>query len=145
MREAGGRRPVPDIRYRVEMTSGMPVVAAPAAIDFTTKDELRTILHDLAADGHATVVVDMTHTPLCDSGGLSVLVRAHRRAVAKEGGLRLVISADGPVVRALDLTGVGRFIPTFRSTEEALAASPPRPSQDLNGDAHPPGRLAEGT
>jgi hypothetical protein len=31
----------------------------------------------------------------------------HRRAAAKGGGLRLVISADSSVVRTPDLTGVG--------------------------------------
>ena len=109
-----------DSSYRVEMVSGMPVVAAPAAIDITTADELRRILLDSVADGHATVVVDMTGTQLCASDGFSVLVGAHRRAVAKGGGLRLATAADGSVARALDLTGVGRFIPTFSSLKEAL-------------------------
>lgn len=144
---------MPDMRYRVEIISGMPVVAALAAIDITTTDELRKILLDLTADGHATVIVDMTSTPLCDSGGFSVLVRAHRRAVAKDGGLRLVTSAAGPVVRALDLTGVGRFIPTFSSLEEALAGPPAagavpvpsRPSPELRHHARQPGSPAEGT
>jgi anti-anti-sigma factor len=144
---------VPETRYRVETIGGMPVVAALAAIDISTTDELRKILLDLTADGHATVIVDMTSTPLCDSGGFSVLVGAHRRTVAKYGGLRLVTSAAGPVVRALDLTGVGRFIPTFSSLEEALAASPAgvavpvpsRPSSNLPNDALQPGSPAEGT
>jgi anti-sigma B factor antagonist len=116
---------VPDSEYRVEIISGMPVVAAPAAIDISTTDELRGILMDAAADGHATVVVDMTRTRFCDYLGLSLLVWAHRRAVARGGGIGLVVPAGGPVVRALDLTGVGRFIPTFSTLEGALAARPP--------------------
>ena len=69
-----------DSRCRVEMISGMRVVVAPAAIDVTTTDELRRILLDSVADGHATVAVDMTRTRSCSSAGFSVLVGAHRRA-----------------------------------------------------------------
>lgn len=113
-----------DSRYPVEMMSGLPVVAAPAEIDVTTADELRWVLLRVAADGHATVVVDMSRTRLCPPAGLSVLVGAHRRAKSEGGGVRLAVPADSPLVRALDLTGVGRFIPTFISLAEALAAQP---------------------
>jgi anti-anti-sigma regulatory factor len=98
------------------------------------------------------VVVDMTGTRVCGFVGFSVLVRAHRRAVAEGGGLRLVIPADGPVVRALDLTGVSRFIPSFSSREEAFAARPaadsaaerPQDCAQLRSGVHQPGGLAEG-
>jgi anti-sigma B factor antagonist len=111
---------MPDIRYRIKVTSGLPVVAAPAEIDTTTADQLRMALLGAAADGHMTVVVDMTRTRFCDSAGLSVLVRAHRQALADGGELRLVIPADGAVVRILTLTGMDRLIPSFDSVEEAL-------------------------
>lgn len=120
-----------DSRYQVEMTSGLAVVATSAEIDAITADELRQALLDAAADGHVTVIVDMTRTRFCHSGGFGVLVGAHRRALAEGGGLRLATSPDGPLIRALDLTGVGRFIPTFGSLGAALAAEPCR--RDLAG------------
>jgi hypothetical protein len=46
---------VADLRYGVEMISGMPVVVAPATIDVTTADHLRRVLLDAAAVRHATV------------------------------------------------------------------------------------------
>ena len=61
---------------RIETISGMRVVAAPAAIDITTADELGRILLDSAVGGHATVVVDMTRTRTCDSASFSMLVWA---------------------------------------------------------------------
>jgi anti-sigma B factor antagonist len=115
---------VTDSRCRVETICGLRVVAAPAVVDVNTTDELRQALLDSAVDGHATVVVDMTGTRSCDSEGLAVLVTAHRRGLAEGGGLRLAVPADGRVARALDLTGVDRFIPSFSSLEEALAAGP---------------------
>jgi anti-anti-sigma factor len=106
------------------MISGVPVVATPATIDITTRDELRRIFRASAAAGHAPVVVDMTRTRSCPAAGFSTLVRAHRQALSEGCALRLAVPADGPLARDLDLTGVGRFIPTFTSVAEALAAGP---------------------
>jgi len=124
---------VPEAKYPVEMISGVPVVTAAADIDVTTADQLRLVLLEAAARGHTTVVVDMTRTQFCDCSGLGVLVRAHKRALGEGGGLRLVISADGEVIRIFTLTSVHRFIPCFGSLQEALlqrpAATPIRPSR----------------
>src|SRR6516164_2537044 len=81
---------MPGVRFPV-MINGIPVVTAPAEIDIITAGQLRTVLLHSAAHGHAAIVVDMTGTRFCDSTGFSVLVRAHRRAVADGGGVRLVI------------------------------------------------------
>lgn len=131
---------MPDVSYLVEMITGVPVVTPPAEIDLTTADRFRLVLLEAAAHGDATVVVDMTHTKFCDSAGLSVLARAHKRALEEGGELRLVIPAGGAVFRIFTLTSLHRFIPRFGSLQEALpqrpAAAPippsrPRPSPGL--------------
>lgn len=106
------------------MSGGVPVITTPAEIDINTADELQAVLSDWRTRGHATVVVDMTGTRFCDSAGLTELVRAHRRAVADGGGLRLVISADEAILRIFTLVGVDRVIPRFTSLEQALARAP---------------------
>ena len=110
---------MPGIRFPLTV-NGVAVVTAPVEIDITTAEQLRTVLLDAGSDGHATVVVDMTQTRFCDCSGLSVLVRAHRRAMAEGGGLRLVLPADGPVVRVVTVTGLDRLIPCFGSLGLAL-------------------------
>lgn len=115
---------VSEIRYRCKMTGGVPVVTAPAEIDITTADQLRAVLLDAAARGHATVVVDLTRTRFCDSCGLHTLLRAHKLARADGGELRLVVPADGPVPRIFTLMCLDRLIPCFASLEEALAQAP---------------------
>ena len=52
----------------------------------------------------------MSRTRFCDSAGLAVLVRAHKRAVTEGGELRLVTPADGAMRdRAVrGLTDIGR-------------------------------------
>jgi anti-sigma B factor antagonist len=114
---------VPDIRHPL-VIGGVPVVTAPAEIDVTTVEQFRKVLLDAACRGHATVVVDMTGTRFCDSSGMNMLVRAHQRALAEGGEVRLVLTADSTPARVLALTGLNRFIPGFGSLGQALAARP---------------------
>jgi anti-anti-sigma factor len=141
---------MPDVSYLVEMIAGVPVVTPPAEIDLTTADQLQLVLLEAAAQGDATVVVDMTDTKFCDSAGLSVLARAHKRALEEGGELRLVMPAGGAVFRVFTLTSLDRFIPRFGSLQEALmqrpAAAPipparPRPSPGLGSLARRSGSL----
>jgi anti-anti-sigma factor len=113
------------------MVNGVPVVVAPQEIDAHNADCLRAVLLQ-AACGHATFVVDMTGTQFCASAGLSVLVRAHKRALADGGELRLVIPASAAVLRVFALTGIDRLIPNFTDLQEALEPAPaaaPRPGR----------------
>jgi anti-sigma B factor antagonist len=121
---------MPEASFPVEMVGGVPVVAAPEEIDVTNAARLRSVLLEAAAAGHATLVVDMSRTQFCDSSGLNVLVRAHQRAQAEGGGIRLVISTTD-VRRIFTITGIDRVIPSFSSPEEALAPA-------LAAAIHPP-------
>lgn len=115
---------MPDVSYPVTMIGGVPVVAAPAEIDVTTAEQLRTVLLLAASDGHPTVVVDMTRTRFCDSAGLNVLARAHRRALEEGGELRLVMPVGGAVHRVFTMTSLYYFVPRFGSLPEALLEGP---------------------
>jgi anti-sigma B factor antagonist len=110
--------------YAFQMAGGVPVVTAPAEIDTTTAGQLRAILFEWHTRRHATVVVDMTGTQFCDSAGLRELVRAHKRARAEGGELRLVLPTDGAVLRVFTFTGLDRLIPHFAALEQALAQVP---------------------
>ena len=138
------------IRYPL-MINGVPVVTAPEEIDVTTAGQLRAVLLYSAVRGHATVVVDMSRTRFCDSAGLTVLVRAHKRAVAEGGELRLVVPDDGAVARIFAITRLDLVIPLFSSLDEALAPRAaavirplrPRPSAARRLSRQPglPGRM----
>jgi anti-sigma B factor antagonist len=117
----------------IEMVNGVPVVAAPAEIDISNADRLDTVLREAADRGHATFVVDLTRTRFCASSGVGVLVRAHKRAVADGGELRLVIPASASVLRVLAIAGIDQVIPNFPSLYEAVVPAPataPRPRPD---------------
>jgi anti-sigma B factor antagonist len=118
------------VRYPIETVNGVPVVAAPEEIDASNADWLDAVLGEAAARGHGTVVVDMIRTRFCASSGIGVLVRAHKRAVAHGGELRLVIPASAAVLRVFAITGIDRVIPNFPSLYKAVKPAPataPRP------------------
>ena len=111
---------MPDGSFPVEVVGGVPVVAAPEEIDITNAEALRSALLTAAANGHGTLVVDMTQTQFCDSSGLHTLLAAHKRARAEGGEVLLVISSAA-VLRVFALTATDRMIPNFTSLAEALA------------------------
>jgi anti-sigma B factor antagonist len=115
---------VPALRYPM-MINGVPVVSAPADIDVITAERLRTVLLDTAANGYATIVVDLTGTQFCDSYGLQVMATAHQRALDKGGQLRLVLPAGSPLLRILALTSLDGFFPCFTRLDQALASPMP--------------------
>lgn len=110
--------------YRFQMIGSVPVVTAPAEIDVTSAGQLRAILSEWHNRGNATVVVDLTRTMFCDMAALHELERAHERAVADGGGLRLVTRADGAVARIVTLSELDGAIPRFATVEHALARLP---------------------
>jgi anti-sigma B factor antagonist len=128
---------MPEDRFPVEMISGVPVVSALEEIDITNADALRAALVEAAANGHRRFVVDMTRTRFCDSAGLHTLLAAHRRAVAEDRQLLLVVSGDA-VPRVLALTGIDQIIPSFTSLDDALShTGEVRPPQAPAHDRQP--------
>jgi anti-sigma B factor antagonist len=115
---------VPAAEYPFQMIGRVPVITAPAAIDMTTSADLRAVLFQWHQRGHTTMVVNLTGTVFCDMAGLRELERAHKRAEAAGGGLRLVTAADGPFARIFTITGLDRVIPHFATVEQALAQNP---------------------
>jgi anti-sigma B factor antagonist len=114
--------------FPVEVVGGVPVVAAPEEIDITNAEALRSALLNAAADGHGTLVVDMTRTQFCDCSGLHTLLAAHKRAQAEGGEVLLVI--PGPaVLRVFAITGADRMIPHFTNLPGALAQAGRRDHQ----------------
>lgn len=112
-----------EVGFPVEVVGGVPVVAVPEEIDITNAAGLRAALLEAAARGTGTLVIDMSGTQFCDSAGLNVLVRAHKRAQA-DGGEVLLVLGGAAVLRILAVTGIDRLIPSFPSLDEALAQTP---------------------
>jgi anti-anti-sigma factor len=117
------------------------VVTLPAEIDIANADCVGEELCAAFAPGIRTVIADMTGTRFCDSSGISVLVVAHRKAIASNAELRLV-AVTTEVLRALTLVRIDHLLPVYPSLAEALKHEPvpEPPTVRLSGDASPPHR-----
>ena len=109
-------------RYPIQVVRGVPVVAAPAALDARTARVLRTTLLHLSNAGHATVVVDMSATTTCDAAGRAELGRAYEHAAAEGGDLRLV--GNAAFAKILGDSGLRLIVPLYPTMADAVAETP---------------------
>jgi len=93
------------------------------SFDASNADWLRLVL-EAARRGHGTFVVDMTGTRYCDLAGVEVLVRAHTRALADGGELRLVRPATAVVLLMFACSGIDQVIPNVTAVAGALQPAP---------------------
>lgn len=86
-------------------------------LDLASGPELETELGRLAEPPPEFLIVDLRQLDFMDSTGLSILVKAHQRAVdeGREFGL---VRGTQQVQRLLELTGVTERLPMADSPEE---------------------------
>jgi anti-anti-sigma factor len=110
------------MRSPVQWLDQAAVVLMPAEIDIANAGEVRDRLLCVLNKSPAMLIVDMSATSFCDSGGINALVRAHQRALADQTTMRVVVTT--PVVRrVLTITGVDRLFGIYPTVAAALAAS----------------------
>ncbi len=104
-------------RVEVRRAEGGTVLALFGELDLASSPALEHELEDISGEG--LVIADLRELEFIDSTGLSVLVRAHRRA-REHGSDFAVVKGPGQVHRLLSLTGVGERLRTADSPEELL-------------------------
>jgi anti-sigma B factor antagonist len=103
--------------------NGVPVVRAAVEVDATNAQDLRSAIVAALAAGAERLIVDMSETEFCDSTGLNVLVRAHKR-LAEAGGELLLVATEPTLLRIFKVTGMDTMFHLFASLDEALVAAP---------------------
>jgi anti-anti-sigma factor len=112
---------MPRISFRSGLVRGVPVVSAPDRLDAGNAHLLHAAITRWAVHGYATLVVDMTATRLCDTAAFKVLLRAHRRAQAEGGEVRVVVPSR---LRLLAAAGHDGLMRRFGSVAGAVAELP---------------------
>ncbi|MFC9927189.1 STAS domain-containing protein [Streptomyces sp. NPDC127190] len=105
------------------------VLRVSGELDLMTSPVLRQRVHDVVAEGHHSLVVDLSDVFFCDSSGVGVLVAARRLIRSCQGRLRLILPDRGAddgshVNRVLGALGVRRLFDvrpdlTSATTEDA--------------------------
>ena len=106
---------------------GMPVIRAAIEVDATNAQDLRSAILAAISTGTERLTVDMSETEFCDSTGLNVLVRAHKRLEEAGGELRLV-ATQPTLLRIFKVTGMDTMFRLYASLDDALVAAP-KPTQ----------------
>jgi anti-anti-sigma factor len=100
------------------------VLRVSGELDLMTSPVLRQRVHDVVADGHHSLVVDLSDVFFCDSSGVGVLVAARRLIRSCQGRLRLILPDRGAddgshVNRVLGALGVRRLFDVRPDVEAA--------------------------
>ncbi len=93
---------MPEDRFAVQVVGGMPVVRRPRKSTSAMPNGCGQLCSKHPRMDAARWVVDMSGTQFCDSSGIHVLVRAHKRAQAEFGELLLVLPSQQPLARLRD-------------------------------------------
>jgi anti-sigma B factor antagonist len=99
------------------------VIAARGEIDLATVAQLREAVERAIAARAAALWIDLTEVEFIDSTGLTAVVRAHHALDDGRCRLAVICPGSGPVRRALDVSGVERFLQVFPDRSAAAAGS----------------------
>ncbi|MBC7253105.1 MAG: STAS domain-containing protein [Actinobacteria bacterium] len=97
------------------------LVRLDGVVDSTNVEEFFALINSIFKQGVKRVVLDMENTSYLSSGGLSVIVDAHKKA-EKEGGKLVIARASEMVADLFRVVQVERIIPFFDNLQEALEA-----------------------
>ncbi|MFH9084451.1 STAS domain-containing protein [Streptomyces sp. NPDC017673] len=102
------------------------VLRVSGELDLMTSPVLRQRVHDSVAEGHHSLVVDLSDVFFCDSSGVGVLIAARRLIRSCQGRLRLILpdrgAEDGSHVnRVLGALGVRRLFDVHPDLDSATA------------------------
>ncbi|MEV0182478.1 STAS domain-containing protein [Streptomyces sp. NPDC050625] len=100
------------------------VLRVSGELDLVTSPVLRQRVHDVVAEGHHELVLDLSEVFFCDSSGVGVLIAARRLIRSCRGRLRLILpalgTADGSHVnRVFAALGVRRLFDVYPDLESA--------------------------
>jgi anti-anti-sigma factor len=101
--------------------SGAVVIEAHGILDLVHVGTLERAAAEQVAQGRTEILLDLSGVPLCDSVGLTALIRIHRLAAAHGGRLRLV-APRRQIRNLLELTNLTRLFDVYDSLADAQAA-----------------------
>lgn len=110
------------LTVRQEQHGTSCIVEVAGEVDLTTVTQFEAAITRGLDILPGVLVVDLGRVTFLDSAGISVLIRAHLRAVDSVHIRFGVVAPDTTIYRTLQLTGVTGEIAVYQTCEEALAA-----------------------
>jgi anti-sigma B factor antagonist len=108
--------------FEFDQREDVLIAAVEGEIDSSNASELRLALSERLPSASSALVLDLSRVSYLDSSGIHLLFDLGRRLSARRQEIRLVVPADAPMRRVLELCAVDAVAPMDRSLEEALGA-----------------------
>ena len=109
-------------QFEFEERGGVLVASISGEIDGSNAADLRLALADRLPSTASALVLDLSETRYLDSAGIHTLFELGRRLAARRQSLRLVVPADAPMRRVLELCAVDAVAPMDTEVETSLRA-----------------------
>jgi anti-anti-sigma factor len=100
----------------------VPVIALRGELDLATTRELGSQLGEIAGDPGVAAVLDLSEVSFLDSVALGVILKAASR-FRRQAKRIVIVAPPGPVLRILELSGVGDRLALAGTRDEAIAAA----------------------
>jgi anti-sigma B factor antagonist len=104
----------------LDRRDGSVVARISGEVDMSNASYVRDQLLASMPNEAIALVLDISATRYLDSAAIEVLFEVSRRLARRRQQLRLVMPADSPLRRVIQLTEVHTAAPVFHSLEEAL-------------------------
>jgi anti-sigma B factor antagonist len=116
----------PGLKIVRRMVDGILVIAAIGEVDLDTAPALGTALNACIDEtGDKPCILDLTAVTFLNSPGLTMLLGATDRAEALHEPLRIVVDANRPVIRPIQVTGLDNELALYHTVDEAVRADKP--------------------
>lgn len=110
----------------VRTISGIPVATLPADVALENADDIHDELAAATPNYAEGLVLDFTATRYLDSAGVEMVFKLREQLSNRRQRLAIVATADAPLRRILELTGVDKVVTVTPDIAAAvLAASDP--------------------
>jgi len=108
-----------NFNVEVRTENGVPLLDVRGELDLASSPMLEQALERVIATSPSMVIIDLRELEFMDSTGLSVLIRAHQRAL--QGSHRLgIVNGSRQIRRLLSLTGVADRLTIVERPEELV-------------------------
>jgi len=111
-----------EARFTTGAIDGISVIAVFGEVDLSNVGELKHCLETAAEARAQGIVVDLTKAEYFDSRTIALLADFAQNARTRRQRVALVAPSGGFAPRILDIAGLPRVIPTFETTDEAVAS-----------------------